>query len=162
MGSIVLTVFAVAIVLFQMSCSKSADAQTSTYTLPPATTTTLGGVIIGTGLTVNSSGVLSVTSSGATQQNKLIFKKVVGSTAEIWTANYDGASAAKVNITLPSGVVFSDDMNPVVSPNGQKIFFTAGTTFNGDIYSCNADGSTVTKVVDKGGVSNNIILGSAY
>lgn len=162
MGSIVLTVFAVAIVLFQMSCSKSADAQTSTYTLPPATTTTLGGVIIGTGLTVNSSGVLSVTSSGATQQNKLIFKKVVGSTAEIWTANYDGTSAAKVNITLPSGVVFSDDMNPVVSPNGQKIFFTAGTTFNGDIYSCNADGSTVTKVVDKGGVSNNIILGSAY
>jgi Tol biopolymer transport system component len=102
------------------------------------------------------------TSTGVSQQNKLIFKKVIGTTAEIWTANYDGTSSAKINIILPAGVVFSDDMNPVISPNGQKIFFTAGTSFAGDIYSCNVDGSSVSKIVDKGGTSNNIILGSAY
>jgi len=164
LGSIVLTAFSFAIIVFQMSCQKTAVAQTTNYTLPAATTSTLGGVIVGSGLSITSSGVLSVTSTsgGLTQLNKLIYKKVVSSTAEIWTANYDGTANAKVNITLPSGVVFSDDMNPVLSPNGQKIFFTAGTVFNGDLYSCNADGSSVIKIVDKGGASNNIILGGAY
>ncbi len=67
-----------------------------------------------------------------------------------------------MNITLPSGVEFSDDMNPVMSPNGEKIFFTAGTSPYGDLYSCNFDGSNLTKIVDRGGGTNNIILGGAY
>ncbi len=163
MGSAVLTLFSISIIIFQMSCKKDATAQTSgtNYTLPTATTSSLGGIIVGNGLSVTSSGILSAISVNS-QQNKLIFKKIVGSTSEIWTANYDGTNSTKVNISLPSGVVFSDDMNPIVSPNGLKIFFTAGNVFNGDIYSSNIDGTSVLKIVDKGGANNNIILGAAY
>lgn len=101
----------------------------------------------------------------STQINKVIFKKVLSiGGAEIWTCNYDGTSASKVNISLPSGVKFSDDMSPVMSPNGQKIFFTAGATsagnYSGDLYVCNLDGTGVTKIVDRAG--GNIILGGAY
>jgi len=164
LGSIALTTFSLAIIIFQMSCQKTAEAQSTLYVLPPATTTSLGGVVVGSGLSVTANGVLSVIASqaGLTQLNKIIYKKIIGSTAEIWTSNYDGSNNAKVNISLPSGVIFSDDMQPVLSPNGQKIFFTAGTTWNGDIYSCNVDGSSVIKIVDRGNASNNIILGGAY
>jgi Tol biopolymer transport system component len=101
--------------------------------------------------------------NSTSQIGKVIFKKMISNGgAEIWTCNYDGTSAAKVNITLPSGVTYSDDMNPVISPNGQKIFFTAGATgsFKGDLYNCNTDGSSVTKIHDRAG--GNIILGAAY
>ena len=67
-------------------------------------------------------------------------------------------------IILPSGITFSDNLNPVMSPNGLKIFFTAGvyTLGNyGDLYSCNPDGSSVTKIVATAGGSE-IILGGAY
>jgi hypothetical protein len=46
LGSIVLVFFAVSICIFQISCTKEAVAQTNnTYVVPPATTTTLGGVL---------------------------------------------------------------------------------------------------------------------
>lgn len=61
LGSAVLTLFAISITLFQISCQKESNAQTTTYTLPPATTTSLGGIIVGNGLSVTPSGVLSVT-----------------------------------------------------------------------------------------------------
>ena len=169
MGSFALLFFSMAMIVFQISCQKDISAQTNgnTYTLPPATTSTLGGIIVGNGLSITSNGTLSVTattSSGLTQLNKLIFKKVISSGAEIWTANYDGSNATKVNIMLPSGISFSDDMNPIMSPDGTKIFFTAGNggTSGGDLYCCKADGTNVIKIIDKGGINNNIILGAAY
>lgn len=181
LGSVVLTFFSISVILFQISCQKgySISAQTNGYTLPPATASTLGGVIVGSGLSITSNGTLSVTTTGGSggglaQLNKVIFKKIVvtpGSSVdhvtEIWVANYDGTGAAKINIALPSGIGFSDNANPVMSPNGQKIFFTAGSmgtnqiVANGDLYSCNVDGSSVTKIIDKGGVNNDIILGAA-
>lgn len=164
-GSFVLIVFSLATIIFQISCQKTVDAQTSTYTLPPATPTTLGGVIVREGLNVTSNGTISVKTTAHDVLHKLIFKKVTASGAGIWTANYDGTSAVKVNISLPSSIVFSDDMNPIMSPDGQKIFFTAAaatSVFNGDLYSCNVDGTNVTKIVDKGSSGNNIILGAAY
>lgn len=158
-------VFSLATAIFQISCQKTIDAQTSTYTLPPATNTTLGGVIIGEGLDITSNGTMSVKTTTHDVLHKLIFKKVTASGAEIWTANYDGTNAAKVNIALPPNVVFSDDMNPIMSPDGQKIFFTAATgtnVYGGDLYSCNVNGTNIIKIVDKGGANNNIILGAAY
>ena len=100
LGSIVLVFFAVAICLFQISCTKEAVAQTnSTYVLPPATTTTLGGVIVGNGLSITPTGVLSVNSSvgSVALQNKILFTKESNSTlaAEIWSANYDGTGASR-------------------------------------------------------------------
>lgn len=170
MSAIVLSCFAIALALFQISCQKDATAQTSNnYTLPPATTSNLGGVIVGNGLSISSNGNLSVntsTSGGIVQQNKIIFakSKPSGSTfiVEIWTAKYDGSSASKVNITLPAGVIFADGINPAISPDGTKIFFTGATSLlNGaDLYSCNADGTNVVKIVDRAG--GGIILGGAY
>lgn len=42
------------------------DAHSSSYTLPPATPSTLGGVKVGEGLTVSGDGTLSATGGGAT------------------------------------------------------------------------------------------------
>ena len=169
-GSIVLTVFSASSILFQLSCTKTADAQTGTgYTLPPATTTTLGGVIVGNGLSVTSNGTLSVNSTtGALHQlNKIIFAKLLtgGGGTEIWTMNYDGTSQTKVNITMPAGQVITDEA-PRLSPDGTKIVFigaTAGSTGNDDdIYICNIDGSGVTKIYDMPVSTGHTLLGGAY
>lgn len=141
LGSAVLLLFAISISVFQMSCQKDATADTN--------------------------------GSSATQLNKVIFRKIVYSSGgaflglEIWVCNYDGTGAAKVNIVLPGGINFSDDLFPVMSPNGQKIFFTAGgvrvgSITRGDLYVCNSDGTGATKIVDRGNSENNIILGGAY
>ena len=171
LGTIILTCFAIAVTLVQISCQKS-TAQTSggsNYVLPPATTTTLGGVIVGSGLSVSNTGVLSVNPSnaGLTQLNKIVFSKdiYVGSTGhgEIWTANYDGSDAVQISITLPSGTVISTHADTRLSPDGKTIFFTAQTvstnTFH--IYSCNIDGSNVKKIIDGTGTSY-MLIGGAY
>lgn len=66
LSSVVLSLFAIALTVFQMSCQKEATAQQtgSNYTLPSATTSTLGGVIIGSGISVTSNGTISVNSTG--------------------------------------------------------------------------------------------------
>jgi len=143
LSSIALTIFSISIIVFQLSCQKHVSAQ-------------------------NPNTVASSANNSVVQQlNKIIFKKVVENndapSVQIWTANYDGTNAVRVKIKLPDGISFSDDMTPVISPDGQKIFFTAGTSsFNADLYSCSFDGSSVTKIVGKGGANNNIILGEAY
>ncbi len=165
MGSIVLTVFAGAIILFQMSCSKSAEAQTSPYTLPPATTSTLGGVIVGTGLTVNSSGVLSTTSSGGglTQKNLILYVKNFFATNayEYWLANIDGTSQQKINITLPSNLTLRSEAK--LSPDGTKVIFTVNdsSTGNDAVYSVSATGGTPTKIID-GSSTARIYINGVY
>lgn len=115
---------------------------------------------------MTSSGVLSVTPSGSTQLNLLIYYKSVGSNIEIWTAKYDGTTQTKINLTLPANTEFSDDVPPQLSPDGTKVFFTLQSTVVGqsgtDLYSANFNGSGVTKIVDKGGNGNYITLGGVY
>lgn len=168
LGSIALTAFSIAIIIFQLSCKKTAEAQTNNYTLPPATTSTLGGVIVGNGLSVTSNGTLSVTSSGGlTQLNKIIFAKLVtgGGATEIWTMNYDGSNKTKVNITMPAGqeILFE---NPKLSPDGTKVIFmgrtTASSNNDDDIYICNIDGSNVTKIYDMPVGTGHTTIGGAY
>jgi Tol biopolymer transport system component len=146
MGSLILTCFAFSIIAIQISCQKAVVAQSN------------------------------VTNSS--QIGKILFVKNVGNVAgtaytiEIWTANYDGSNATKVNIVLPNGIAFDDNETLSMSPNGQKIFFTAGirdprsslanTITITDLYSCNVDGSSVTKIIDKGGAYNRIQIGNAY
>jgi hypothetical protein len=173
MGSFTLTVLAISISLIQTGCSKEAIAQnnSSSYTLPAATSTSLGGVIVGSGLSVNSSGVLSIASGNSNSQlNKLIYMKYpTASVPEIWISNYDGTGQAKINVILPAGVVFSDNLSARMSPNGQKLFFEAGTPYqtgaltsvSNDIYSCNIDGSSVTKVISRG-TDRSLTLNGAY
>ena len=173
LGSIALTVFSIAILIFQISCQKTVDAQQSgsNYVLPAATTTNLGGVIVGQGLTVSANGTLSVSTTSSTtglqQLNKIVYRKrnSDGTLDEIWTANYDGTNQTKINITLPTGIVFGESMRPFLSPDGKKVFFTGAVSpriSSEDVYSANIDGTNVTKIIDKGGDQNNINIGGAY
>ena len=158
LGSAALIVFSLSIILFQISCQKDAVAQTVTttgYTLPAATTSTLGGVIVGSGLSVNANGTLSVNSTGATvtQQNKILYIKYsTSSTAnndEIWSANYDGSNQQKVNIVKPAGFNIEPQDVPAISPDRQTIFFSMYniTTNVHGLYSANINGSNVQLIV---------------
>jgi hypothetical protein len=157
-ASFALLFFSLAIAIFQMSCKKDAIAQTPTqtvYTLPPATTSTLGGVIVGNGLSVTSNGTLSLTATGSGQQNKLVYRKAIGVDTpnefyEIWTSNFDGSSQQKVNINLPVGTRIG---GVGISPDGKKLFldvFPVTTGSTASIYSCNIDGSGLIKILTQG------------
>lgn len=69
------------------------------YTLPPATTSTLGGVIVGTGLSVDGSGVLSVTGGGS----------VTGyiGTTQVQSTSQDQALTGILSITSSSSATTS-------------------------------------------------------
>ena len=151
LSSVILTFFAFSIILFQASCQKEAVANTeSGYTLPPATATTLGGVIVGSGLDVTTDGTLSVKSGSVAQQNKIIYKKKVNSVTEIWTANYDGSNQKKLSIALPSG---TDVWDMTISPDGQKLIFSAFVNSSeSHIFTCKTDGSSLTKIIDGTGL----------
>lgn len=118
-----LSILSLSIVIFQISCQKEVQAQSGT--------------------------------SGVVQQNKIIFYKSFASGddyyGEIWTANYDGRNQKKIAITLPAGIVISERPSAIVSPDGSKLFFSAGPNkVWGDIYSCNIDGGNAVKIVTGG------------
>ena len=119
LGSLFLTIFAFAIMIFQVSCQKDATANTDN------------------GL-----------SSEVTQVGKIIFLKRVteGSAMEIWLANYDGSNQSKVNVTFPNGF---EPTSVSISPDHQSIFIIAWNNGGkGNIYSCKVDGSSLTKIID--------------
>jgi hypothetical protein len=167
LGSLVLLLFSASIIIFNISCNKESDAQTTNYVLPPATSSSLGGIIVGNGLSINSNGVLSVTSGSGTgsgslnQLNKIIFTKK----REIWSANYDGTNQSKINILMPSGYTIVGDGSVKLSPDGKKLFFSASKSIDltWHIFSCNIDGSDVKLIID--GTSSGpegLFLGGAY
>ena len=149
-SSILLLLFSFSLLVFNLSCEKESIAQTTTpYTLPIATSTKLGGVIIGTGLNVTTEGVLS------TQINPgiLVFAKSGDKSNEFWTSKYDGSGQVKITISsLPStGEVIKDNIK--ITPDGKKFFFVANPNPTNQnsldaLYSCNADGSGLTKLID--------------
>ena len=148
LGSAALALFAIAITLFQISCKKDAIAQTITYTLPAATTSTLGGVIVGPGFTVDNSGVIS-----SKHNDVILYLKSVPTPlgVEWWTCSKDGSNQRKVNfppaITITQlGVSLLSDKNSVV--------FSAAVTATplgvSDIYTMNIDGTNLQKIVTNG------------
>ena len=119
-SSLVLLLFSFSMIIFQISCEEEADAV-------PSTTST-----------VKPTGLIYFFKYGANQQ------------VELWTAKYDG-SDQKSLVTLTSGKTFFEEGGIGVSPDGTKIFFTvfetAGNIEFAAIYSVNADGSGLTKVI---------------
>jgi hypothetical protein len=162
LSSAALILFSISILIFQISCKKDAVAQSGgAYILPVATTTTLGGVIAGSGLSVASNGTLSVmpVSGGLTQQNIIFYIKNISAdnSFEYWLANLDGTNQHKINITLGANVVLRDEAR--LSPDGTRIIFTAeNTSSNIDaIYSVAVTGGAATKIID-GATTSRIYL----
>ena len=135
-STLYLSVFALAGILFQISCSNS-ENQSSFTSLPPS----LGKIIYFKRLN---------TSYGYS----------------IYTRDYDGTNESLVNVTLPSGVGISYDALDLpqlrISPDGQTVFFVAinSTSFK-TLYSCDITGANLTEVISLNG-TGDFKLGNAY
>lgn len=126
MSSLVLTVFSISMLLFQLSCKKDATAQT-----------TPSGV--------TQRNIIAYTKnirSGSITSNTF--------TSEIWLANIDGTNQRKIPISVPLARGVQDAK---LTPDGNSIIFTASFTIPSgysylNIYSCSMDGNNVKKLVD--------------
>lgn len=88
--------------------------------------------------------------NNTTQQNKLVYFKLNART-DIWSiniCNLDGSNNVVVPVTLPFNVKFNGD--GTITADGSKLFFSARTinTDTGYLYSCNTDGTGLTKILD--------------
>lgn len=145
MSSLVLLVFSCSIFIFQMSCKKTLLAQDK-YVLPPATTSSLGGVIVGSGLSVSSNGVLSTTAGGSVPINKILYQSwPMGSHFVI--INSDGTNPQNISLPFPEGA----DPYPreiMLSPDGKRIFYSFyDVNSNIVLASCNIDTSDMKILV---------------
>jgi hypothetical protein len=182
-NSLVILLVSFPITIIMYSCEMESVAQTpTTYSLPVATSTRLGGVIVGSGLSITTDGLLSSTidpskftiplatnalvggvkvgsglaiNTDGTLSTKnldvLVFSKEDDKYNEFWTANIDGTNQKKVTIALPSKGFFPKETIKI-SPDGKKFFFIANpdeATAQDALYSCNVDGSGLTKLIDK-------------
>lgn len=162
LSTIVLFAFASSIILFEVSCKKTAIAQSS-FTLTPATTSKLGGVIPdGTSISVDASGKISTVNNGTTSQNKIIYVKNIPLISnpssgqfqgQIWIANSDGTNAKQISIVLPSGLFVAYTTFVKLSPDQKTIFFAVDDFTGKDysFYSANIDGSNAKVIVPADG-----------
>jgi hypothetical protein len=155
-GSIVLTLFAISIFLFQISCRKDAVAQNSQYTLPVATNSTLGGVIVGQGLSIDNSGVLS-----CSRNDVILYFKMTSPRYEWWVCDRDGGNQRMVN--FPSTITVTNLGVSLLSDKNTVVFSGAASTIPlgvSDLYTMNIDGSNLHKIVSNSGV--NLTMPVAY
>ena len=132
LSSLVMLFFAISILIFDISCKKETVAT-------PATN--------------NNNN-----QTGITQQNKVIYKKIVYSTGlsssvtTVWICNLDGTNQQQVPINVPTGYTLG---TVVITPDGKTIVYntylsqttTTPYTLTGNMYSCNVDGSGVVQIV---------------
>lgn len=117
-SSILLLFFSFSLLVFNLSCKKESTAQN-------------------TSTSIQNLGIL-------------VFTKVNGKVNEFWTSKYDGTGQTKITVSsLPNGEIWKESIK--ISPDGKKFFFngiTKSTDISSSIYSCNADGTGLTKLVD--------------
>ena len=120
MGSIVLTALSMSIIAFQLSCSKTANAQTGT-----------------TSLTQLNLVLYSKVASGSPGET-------------FWTCNLDGSNQKQIPIVVPTGLSISGqarltpDGKTIVL---EMIDFASGYD-HVYLYSCSIDGTNLKKIVD--------------
>jgi len=168
LSTIVLLAFSASVILFEVSCHKTAKAQSPNYVLPAATTTKLGGVIPdGTTISVDGTGKISTIGTAAKQQNKIIYVKnlpLAGSSGlyygQIWTANYDGTGQQQINITLPTGLFIQYTPFVRLSPDQKTIFFNVSDAKMDNIgtgfFSANIDGTNPKLIIPSDGSNGTI------
>jgi len=120
-SSVLLLLFSFSLLVFNLSCKKESIAQN-------------------TSTSIQNLGIL-------------VFSKAGDKVNEFWTSKYDGSGQIKITITsiTNTGEIVKDNIQ--ISPDGKKFFFIANTNPTNPssmdaIYSCNIDGSGVTKLVD--------------
>lgn len=120
-SSVLLLLFSFSLLVFNLSCKKESIAQN-------------------TSTSIQNLGIL-------------VFSKAGDKANEFWTSKYDGSGQIKITITsiTITGEIVKDNIQ--ISPDGKKFFFIANTNPTNPssmdaIYSCNIDGSGVTKLVD--------------
>ena len=120
-SSVLLLLFSFSLLVFNLSCKKESIAQN-------------------TSTSIQNLGIL-------------VFSKAGDKANEFWTSKYDGSGQIKITITsiTSTGEIVKDNIQ--ISPDGKKFFFIANTNPTNPssmdaIYSCNIDGSGVTKLVD--------------
>jgi hypothetical protein len=154
-SSLVLLLFSASLCIFQLSCKKDATAQNSNYVLPPATNSTLGGIIVGSGLSITSTGVLSVNTNSSSADLIVFLKRTSNAQYEIWSADGNGGNQKIIPVTLPAGYSFTFGLEGgqlKLSYDKTKIYFTASNTNSSStptsIFSCSISGTNVTKIID--------------
>jgi hypothetical protein len=125
LGSIVLSAFSVSVALFQISCNKTSNAQSSN----PTTTQNKFVYLLEGGVT------------GAGSDN-----------GQIWIANLDGTGAQQINITMPYGYVTDGvgECAPIVTSNGTTIIFQGynSSLQQHALFSCGINGGSAIKIKD--------------
>jgi Tol biopolymer transport system component len=137
LSSIILFLFSVSIVLFQISCKKEAVAD------------------------------VAVSSAGGSNLGVILFIKTVQNdkpnlSKELWTANYDGTNQKKINITVGTGKIIESGF---LSPDGKIVFVAFQEKLsNNDIvintYSCSPDGNNLTRIL--GDDNKNVFVCNVY
>ncbi|MCB0509036.1 MAG: hypothetical protein KDD21_12135 [Bacteroidetes bacterium] len=95
-----------------------------------------------------------------TQQNKIIYIKAIlaSNENEIWTANIDGTNQQRVAINFPANYELEDDGGSItLTPDNQKIIFAMSVNNVRQVYSCNIDGSNLTKIIEDGAGHYSIV-----
>lgn len=153
-SALILTFFSLSLLLFQISCKKTADAQQSSYVLPIATPTTLGGVKPdGTTILVDPSGKISVASPNNSQQSEVIlYKKYIPgpsvSTVEFWVCDKNGSN--KKQIVFPSNLISEDFDMSLLADQNSVVFPAKEANGTSNLYTMNIDGSNLKKIVGDG------------
>jgi len=128
LSSAVLILFSISLIIFQVSCQKTAVAQTTTQTpdrilLKKQTQLQVGSTLDSLGNTI----------------------PIYRYGNDFYLVKYDGTNLSKINITMPAGEY--PNGNGVLSPDGQKIIFDAFSLSNqSSVYSCYLNGTGLLKL----------------
>jgi len=150
LSSAVLTLFSLSIILYQVSCVRTADAQQSSQTTTVLDKTLIQKVVqtqIGT--TIDSSG------------NQI---PIYRSACEFYTINNDGSNLSKINITLPAGTYAAAGLSSgYLSPDGKKLIFVASNASSqSSIYALTLSNGNLVKLIDNGSSDNPYQLLNTY
>lgn len=137
LASIVLTLFSISIIVFQMSCRKEVSAKN------------MGGDTPALVLISKNTELKYLEQKGVDSLNKPHFEEHVLYYLEFYTVKDNETVPVKININLPP-----DEypwLEGRLSEDGSKIFFSAfhKTKGNLGVYACSIDGSNVHKIADE-------------
>ncbi len=133
-----------------------ASGSTASYTLPTASATVLGGVKVGTNLSINGSGVLSASGGEITVQEEGSSLSTAAT-----TLNFVGPNVTATGTGAVKTITISDASGVIVQEEGNSLA-TAGTTLNfvGSNVTATGTGATKTITITGGLPSRTTATGS--